>query len=53
MTVGLYRHPIGPWIGMAARTSMGNEGIGQTTSIAFDTNGSLGRSMHTLFVRPR
>ena len=53
MTVGLYRHPIGPWIGMAARTAMGDEGIGQTTSIAFDTKGSIGNSMHTLFIRPR
>lgn len=53
MTFGLYRHPIGPWTGMSARTLMGDEGIGQTTSIAFDTKGSVGRSMHTLFIRPR
>jgi hypothetical protein len=53
MTVGLYRQPIGPWVGMAARTSIGNEGIGQTNTTTFDTKGSNGKSMHTLFVRPR
>ncbi len=53
MTVGLYRQPIGPWVGMAARTAIGSEGIGQTTSTTFDSQGSNGNSIHTLFVRPR
>jgi hypothetical protein len=53
MTVGIYRQPTGPWTGMAARTSMGNDGIGQTTTTAFDTKGSIGHSIHTLFIRPR
>ena len=53
MTVGLYRQPDGPWVGMAARTLMDNEGIGQTTTTIFDSKGSLGKSMHTLFIRPR
>jgi len=53
MTVGFYRQPMGPWTGMAARTRIGNEGIGQTTSTVFDSKGSIGRSIHTLFIRPR
>jgi hypothetical protein len=53
MTVGLYRQPVGPWVGMAARTTMGNEGIGQTTATIFDNNGSVGNSIQTLFIRPR
>ena len=53
MTVGLYRQPVGPWVGMSARTTIGTEGIGQTTTIAFDRTGKVGQSMHTLFVRPR
>ncbi len=53
MTVGFCRQPVGPWMGMAARTIIGNEGIGQTTTIAFDSTGSVGNSIHTLFVRPR
>ena len=53
MTVGFYRQPIGPWVGMAARTSIGKEGIGQSTTTIFDSKGSIGRSIHTLFIRPR
>ncbi len=53
MTVGLYRQPAGPWFGMSARTVIENNGIGQTTTTAFDQSGSVGHSMHTLFVRPR
>ena len=52
MTVGLYRQPTGTWLGMAARTVIESEGIGQTTTTAFDGSGSIGHSMHTLFVRP-
>jgi hypothetical protein len=53
LTVGLYREPIGPWLGMAARTAIESKGIGQTTTTAFDASGSIGHSIHTLFVRPR
>jgi hypothetical protein len=53
MTVGFYRQPIGPWVGMAASTSIGNEGIGQATTTIFDSKGSIGSSIHTLFIRPR
>ena len=53
LSVGLYRQPIGQWIGMSARTVIESNGIGQTTTTAFDQNGSVGHSMHTLFVRPR
>ena len=53
LTLGIYRQPTGPWMGMAARTVIGGEGVGQTTTTAFDAAGSVGHSMHTLFVRPR
>lgn len=53
LTVGIYRQPEGPWIGMAARTVMGNDGIGQTSTIAFDSKGKVGQSLHTLFIRPK
>ena len=53
MSVGFYRNPIGPWVGMKAYTSIGNEGIGQTTTTTFDINGSIGHSIHTLYVSPR
>lgn len=53
LTVGIYRQPEGPWVGMDARTVIGNDGIGQTTAVAFDSKGKVGQSMHTLFIRPR
>jgi hypothetical protein len=53
LTIGLYRQPVGPWVGMSARTTLGIEGIGQTTTTAFDKTGKVGQSIHTLFVRPR
>lgn len=53
LTVGIYRQPEGPWVGMDARTVIGNDGIGQTTTIAFDGKGKVGQSIHTLFIRPR
>lgn len=53
LTVGLYRQPEGAWVGMDARTVMEGDGIGQTTTVFFDRRGKLGRSMHTLFIRPR
>jgi len=53
LSIGLYRQPAGPWQGMAARTVVQSDGIGQTTSTVFDESGCLGHSLHTLFVRPR
>lgn len=53
MTVGFYRQPEGPWVGMDARTVIGAEGSGQTTTTIFDSNGKVGQSIHTLFIRPR
>ena len=38
---------------MAARTTIESDGMGQTTTTAFDGTGSVGHSIHTLFVRPR
>lgn len=53
LTVGVFRQPEGPWVGMDARTVIGNDGIGQTTTVAFDRKGKVGQSIHTLFIRPR
>jgi hypothetical protein len=52
LSIGLHRQPAGEWQGMDARTVVQANGIGQTTTTAFDQTGSLGHSMHTLFVRP-
>lgn len=53
LTVGVYRQPEGEWVGMDARTVMEGEGIGQTSTTLFDARGKLGRSMHSLFIRPK
>jgi hypothetical protein len=53
LTIGIYRHPEGPWVGMDACTVMGTEGMGQTTTVVFDSRGKIGQSIHTLFIRPR
>ncbi|SEM43857.1 Thioesterase-like superfamily protein [Syntrophus gentianae] len=53
LTLGIYRQPEGPWFGMDARTVIGNDGSGQTTTVAFDSKGKVGHSLHTLFIRPR
>lgn len=53
LTLGLHRLPEGEWVGMDARTVMENDGAGQTTTVVFDSRGKVGRSMHTLFIRPK
>lgn len=53
LTLGLHRHPEGEWVGMDARTVMENDGIGQTTTVVFDSRGKVGQSVHSLFIRPR
>lgn len=53
LTLNLHRAPVGPWYGMAARTILGDSGIGTVTTTVFDVNGPVGKSLHTLFVRPR
>lgn len=53
LTLNLHREPAGPWFGMDARTMVDPGGIGTVTTTVFDTAGPVGRSLHTLFVRPR
>lgn len=52
LSVGIYRLPVGPWVGMSSRSVVESDGSGQTMSTAFDRHGALGHSMQTLFVRP-
>lgn len=53
LTLNLHRLPQGPWFAMAARTLIDSGGIGTTTTTVFDAAGPVGRSLHTLFVRPK
>jgi len=53
LTLNLRRQPEGPWFGMDARTVIDPGGIGTVSTTVFDDGGPVGRSLHTLFVRPR
>jgi hypothetical protein len=53
LTVGLHRQPEGSWVGMDALTVIENDGIGQTTTVIFDSKGKVGQSLHSLFIRPK
>ncbi len=53
LTLGLHRQPEGEWVGMDANTVMEHDGIGQTTTIVFDSRGKVGQSVHSLFIRPK
>jgi Thioesterase-like superfamily len=53
LTLNLHRVPQGPWYALDARTVCGADGIGTVHTTVFDAQGPVGRSLHTLFVRPR
>lgn len=53
LTVVLHREPVGEWGGMHATTTIEADGIGMTRTRLFDVHGTVGGSLHTLFVAPR
>ena len=53
LQLSLYREPGQPWIGIDARTAIDPAGVGTSHATVFDADGACGRSLHTLFIRPR
>ncbi len=53
LVVVLTRLPAKDWVGLDARTAMGNEGIGCTDTLLFDEAGVFGRALQTLYIAPR
>lgn len=53
LTVHLHRRPVGGWVGMDARTTIGPDGVGLATSTVFDVEGPVGTTAQALFVRER
>ena len=53
LNVVLHRLPEGEWVGMSAATTIEGDGVGMARARLFDAGGSLGGSLHTLFVSPR
>lgn len=53
MTLSMLREPTGDWMGMEAKTTIGELGSGITKTVLFDEAGYVGNTLHTLFVEPR
>ncbi|HUQ60219.1 thioesterase family protein [Lentzea sp.] len=53
LTVHLHRQPVGEWVGMDARTTIGPDGVGVATSVVHDVEGPVGTTAQALFVRER
>jgi hypothetical protein len=53
LTVNLARQPVGDWIGLAARSTLGTTGIGIATSVLHDAAGGLGHCTQTQFIEAR
>jgi hypothetical protein len=53
LTINLLRPPLGEWICLEARTTLGTRGGGLAESALYDTEGLIGRATQTLAVRER
>jgi acyl-CoA thioesterase len=53
LSIQLAREPRGEWIGLAARTTLTDEGTGVARSTLHDRDGAVGDATQTLFVAPR
>lgn len=52
LQVHMHREPVGEWLGIQARQSFGQDGIGLTSAVLHDVTGPFGRSEQILTVRP-
>jgi hypothetical protein len=53
LTINLLRKPIGEWICVDARTSLGPTGCGLAESMLYDLHGFIGRATQSLAIRER
>jgi hypothetical protein len=53
LAIQVTRPPRGEWIGLAARTELGDDGTGVARSVLHDRDGAVGSASQTLFVAPR
>ncbi|HTO16211.1 MAG TPA: thioesterase family protein [Edaphocola sp.] len=51
LQIHLYRLPIGKWLGMEVQQQYGKSGVGLTTAILHDENGSFGHAEQILTIR--
>lgn len=52
LTINLARPPAGEWVAVASRTAVG-PGWGLAESALYDSRGSIGRSLQSLYIGPR
>lgn len=53
LTCVLFGAPASAWVGMDARTTIGDDGLGLARTTIFDEHRVIGRSLHTLWIEPR
>jgi hypothetical protein len=53
LTVHLRRPPVGEWVGLDARTSVDQAGIGLADALLLDEKAVIGRSAQSLFITSR
>lgn len=53
LSIQVAREPRGEWIGLAARTALGEDGTGVVSTVLHDRDGAVGDASQTLFVAPR
>lgn len=53
LTVHVFRHPDGEWVGLDSHTVIGPHGVGTALSTVHDQHGPLGTCTQALLVRPR
>lgn len=53
LTVHVFRVPEGEWVGVAAETSTGPDGVGMSAGVLYDEQGAVGRITQTVQVRAR
>lgn len=52
VTVHFQRHPVGEWVHLTARTRMGSDGVGLTTGMLGDQDGTVGTVEQPLLISP-
>jgi hypothetical protein len=53
LSMALFRDPVGEWICLSARTTIGDDGTGTVTTGLSDRDGAIGGATQTLLVTPR
>jgi hypothetical protein len=53
LSVHLWRHPVGDWVGFRSRTDLGAHGVGLAESAVYDRTSRLGTANQSLFIDVR